>query len=168
MVSGEKELMKMWNLHVMKYGFVGNCQIPLACQMFVQQKGKELLLRNLYKNFVVHMSNLFDFGLLSAVCMYTTIQKLQDMVAETGALSTILKESREAQIDNWSKSGCVFIKEKCVRTPNGRKTGTVGNPRRKGLSTPSAENFKRNSEGEPTRKRLSMSLGKNEVKTNTS
>ncbi|RZC35835.1 VEFS-Box domain containing protein [Asbolus verrucosus] len=40
--EGEKELMKMWNLHVMKYGFVGDCQIPLACQMFVQHKGKEL------------------------------------------------------------------------------------------------------------------------------
>ncbi|XP_045464922.1 polycomb protein SUZ12 [Harmonia axyridis] len=169
--EGEKELMKMWNLHVMKYGFVGNCQIPLACQMFVQQKGKELLLRNLYKNFVVHMSNLFDFGLVSAVCMYTTIQKLQEMVAETMALSTVLKESREAQIDNWSKTGCVFSKEKCiVRTPNGRKTGTVGNPRRKGLSTPSSENYcKRSSEsGEPTRKRLSLSLNKNEVKTNSS
>ncbi|KAK9885895.1 hypothetical protein WA026_013769 [Henosepilachna vigintioctopunctata] len=167
--EGEKELMKMWNLHVMKYGFVGNCQIPLACQMFVQQKGKELLLRNLYKNFVVHMSNLFDFGLLSAVCLYTTIQKLQDMVAETGALRTVLKESREAQIDNWSKTGCLPCKEKCVsRTPNGRKTGLVGNPRRKGITTPSAENTcRRKSEGgESTRKRLSLSLNKSDLKIN--
>ncbi|KAL3275849.1 hypothetical protein HHI36_020590 [Cryptolaemus montrouzieri] len=168
--EGEKELMKMWNLHVMKYGFVGNCQIPLACQMFVQQKGKELLLRNLYKNFVIHMANLFDFGLLSAVCLYKTIQKLQDMVAETGALRTVLKQSREAQIDNWSKTGNLPSKEKCVaRTPNGRKTAIVGNPRRKGLSTPSSEsNCRRKSEGtESTRKRLSLPT-KNEIKSSGS
>ena len=29
----EKELMKMWNLDVMKCGFVGDCQIPLTCQV---------------------------------------------------------------------------------------------------------------------------------------
>ncbi|KAJ8963629.1 hypothetical protein NQ314_005529 [Rhamnusium bicolor] len=106
--EGEKELMKIWNLHVMKYGFVGDCQIPLACQIFVQHKGKELLLKNLYKNFVVHMCSLFDFGLVSAVCLYTTIQKLQEIVGETGAIRTILKESREAQMDNWSRSGNIF------------------------------------------------------------
>lgn len=40
--EGEKELMKMWNLHTMKYGFVGDCQIPLACTMFVKHKGNIL------------------------------------------------------------------------------------------------------------------------------
>uniref|UniRef100_A0A0A9Z6A9 Polycomb protein Suz12 n=1 Tax=Lygus hesperus TaxID=30085 RepID=A0A0A9Z6A9_LYGHE len=38
--EGEKELMKMWNLHVMKHGFVGDCQVPLACFMFLEEKGK--------------------------------------------------------------------------------------------------------------------------------
>lgn len=123
--EGEKELMKLWNLHVMKYGFVGDCQIPLACQMFVQHKGKELLLKNLYRNFVIHMCSLFDFGLVSAVCLYTTIQKLQELVGETGPIRNILKESREAQMDHWSKqdrsapggtrSGLTRPKKKLVR-----------------------------------------------------
>ncbi|KAJ3663017.1 hypothetical protein Zmor_007328 [Zophobas morio] len=152
--EGEKELMKMWNLHVMKYGFVGDCQIPLACQMFVQHKGKELLLKNLYKNFVLHMGSLFDFGLVSAVCLYTTIQKLQEMAGETGAIRNVLKESREAQIDNWSKNGIQSSDKPSTSKSTGRKTGNVGMQRRKGTPTPSETPIRRKSVGgETSRKR---------------
>ncbi|XP_023241413.1 polycomb protein suz12-like isoform X1 [Centruroides sculpturatus] len=78
--EGEKELMKMWNLHVMKYGFVGDCQIPIACTMFVEEHGRELLKKNLYKNFSLHLSNMFDFGLISASTVYTTMRRLQKFV----------------------------------------------------------------------------------------
>lgn len=166
--EGEKELMKMWNLHVMKYGFVGDCQIPLACQMFVQHKGKELLLKNLYKNFVVHMCSLFDFGLVSAVCLYTTIQKVQELVGETGPIRNVLKESREAQIDNWSKTGSLPISDKVTvsKTSNsGRKTGIVGQ-RRKGTPTPNEVTTRRKSVcGESSRKRLTLPLSKSDQKT---
>ncbi|CAH0546506.1 unnamed protein product [Brassicogethes aeneus] len=166
--EGEKELMKMWNLHVMKYGFVGDCQIPLACQMFVQHKGKDLLMKNLYKNFVVHMCSLFDFGLVSAVCLYTTLQKLQELVGESVAIRNILKESREAQIDNWAKTGSLPPKienPSLLKTPStGRKAGAVGMQRRKGTPTPAEPPLRRKSAcgGETSRKRLSLSLTKPE------
>ncbi|KOC63948.1 Polycomb protein Su(z)12 [Habropoda laboriosa] len=107
--EGEKELMKMWNLHVMKYGYVGDCQIPLACQMFLETKGKELLMKNLYRNFVLHMCSLFDFGLISPVVLYQTIQKLQEIMKEGGENSDIrkvLQKSHEAQVEKWLSSGC--------------------------------------------------------------
>lgn len=163
--EGEKELMKMWNLHIMKHGYVGDCQIPLACSMFVQLKGKELLLKNLYRNFVLHMCSLFDFGLVSAICLYNTIQKLQELVGETGAIRTVLKESREAQMDNWVKVGSI-PQEKLVKTPSSstRKTN-VGVQRRKGTPTPAEVTTRRRSAGpESTRKRLSLSLAKGEQK----
>ncbi|XP_076328855.1 polycomb protein Su(z)12 isoform X2 [Tachypleus tridentatus] len=75
--EGEKDLMKMWNLHVMKHGFVGDCQISLACSMFVELHGHEVLRRNLYSNFLLHLANLFDFGLISASVVYRTITQLQ-------------------------------------------------------------------------------------------
>lgn len=106
--EGEKELMKMWNLHVMKYGYVGDCQIPLACQMFLETKGKELLMKNLYRNFVLHMCSLFDFGLISPVVLYQTIQKLQEIMKEGGENSDIrkvLQKSHEAQVEKWLSSG---------------------------------------------------------------
>ncbi|XP_043465594.1 polycomb protein suz12-B [Leptopilina heterotoma] len=106
--EGEKELMKMWNLHVMKHGYVGDCQIPLACQMFLETKGKELLMKNLYRNFVLHMCSLFDFGLISPVVLYQVIQKLQEMMkegGENGDVRKILQNSHEAQVERWVTTG---------------------------------------------------------------
>ncbi|KAJ9575928.1 hypothetical protein L9F63_007240, partial [Diploptera punctata] len=103
--EGEKELMKMWNLHVMKHGYVGDCQIPLACNMFLEAKGQELLMKNLYRNFVLHMCSLFDFGLISPVTLYTTIQRLQDLIGDSGAGKEILQNSWHAQRRHWIIGG---------------------------------------------------------------
>ncbi|XP_026680015.1 polycomb protein SUZ12 [Diaphorina citri] len=107
--EGEKELMKLWNLHVMKYGFVGDCQIPLACSMFLENNGKELLRRNLYRNFVLHLCNMYDFGLLSGLAVYTTLQRLQSLILHEGDASSefsqVLKSSCEAQRRYWIQEG---------------------------------------------------------------
>lgn len=103
--EGEKELMKMWNLHVMKYNYVGDCQIPLACQMFLQMKGKELLEKNLYRNFVLHMSSLHDFGLLSPVALYQTIQMLNQMLADNTEAKEKMRMSLKAQREHWHAVG---------------------------------------------------------------
>lgn len=163
--EGEKELMKMWNLHVMKHGFVGDCQIPLACSLFVQNKGKEVLMKNLYRNFVVHMCSLFDFGLVSAVCLYNTLRKLQEMVDETGPIRNIMRESRDAQMDNWTKAGVIHPITPSKTPTAGRKTGNIGMQRRKGTPTPSEIVLRRKSNVESsTRKRLALTLNKSEQK----
>ncbi|XP_059053735.1 polycomb protein suz12-B isoform X2 [Achroia grisella] len=103
--EGEKELMKMWNLHVMKYNYVGDCQIPIACQMFLQMKGKELLEKNLYRNFILHMCSLHDFGLLSPVALYQTIQMLNQMLADNAEAKEKMRESLKAQREHWNAVG---------------------------------------------------------------
>ncbi|RWS10099.1 Polycomb protein suz12-B-like protein [Dinothrombium tinctorium] len=77
--EGEKEVMKLWNLHVMKHGFVGDCQIPLALQKFVDNNWRDIVNKNLYKNFIAHLSNLFDYGLLSATTMRSTIRRFNQL-----------------------------------------------------------------------------------------
>ncbi|XP_050295462.1 polycomb protein Suz12 [Anthonomus grandis grandis] len=139
--EGEKELMKMWNLHVMRNGFVGDCQISVACQLFVQLRGKELLLKNLYRNFVLHMTSMFDFGLISSVCLYTTLQKLQQMCEETNDIRNVLKHSRERQMDTFKSSLAQSSPPVCSESPkltaqagHGRKVGGVLQ-RRKALTS---------------------------------
>ncbi|XP_045135994.1 polycomb protein suz12-A-like isoform X3 [Portunus trituberculatus] len=80
--EGEKEVMKMWNLHVMKYNFVGDSQIPLACSMFLETHGAELLRKNLYRNFVLHMISLHDFGLIGTGVVYRCVLQLQGMMQD--------------------------------------------------------------------------------------
>lgn len=103
--EGEKELMKMWNLHVMKYNYVGDCQIPIACQMFLQMRGKELLEKNLYRNFILHVSSLHDFGLLSPVALYQTVQVLNQMLADNVEAKEKMRRSLMAQRDHWTAVG---------------------------------------------------------------
>lgn len=159
--EGEKELMKMWNLHVMKYGYVGDCQIPLACQMFLESKGKELLMKNLYRNFVLHMCSLFDFGLISPVILYQTIQKLQEIMkegGEDGDVRRVLQKSHEAQVEHWRAVGTQSMQQDTskiggmsggvkISFGNDGSSGSSTNARRKmttslPLSSPSSQNVK--------------------------
>ncbi|KAK6630889.1 hypothetical protein RUM44_003059 [Polyplax serrata] len=99
--EGEKELMKLWNLHVMKHGYVGDCQIPLACLMFIKSKGDQLVKKNLYRNFVLHVCNLFDFGLISSQTVYMIIRQLQDLIKKDPEHSRLLKKTWTTQRKNW-------------------------------------------------------------------
>lgn len=151
--EGEKELMKMWNLHVMKYGYVGDCQIPLACQMFLETKGKELLMKNLYRNFVLHMCSLFDFGLISPVILYQTIQKLQEIMkegGENGDVRKVLQKSHEAQVERWVSTGFQASTDATTTKASGTKISfnndcSSSNARRKTslpLGSPNSQNVK--------------------------
>ncbi|CAH0694014.1 unnamed protein product [Spodoptera exigua] len=130
--EGEKELMKMWNLHVMKYNYVGDCQIPIACQMFLQMRGKELLEKNLYRNFVLHMCSLHDFGLLSPVALYQTVQMLNQMLADNAEAKEKMRESLRAQREHWqlvgrlqqpAGGGCAPAAPDCKAPPAAGKLG---------------------------------------------
>ncbi|XP_055372011.1 polycomb protein Su(z)12, partial [Condylostylus longicornis] len=104
--EGEKELMKMWNLHVMRHGYVGDCQLSIACDMFLESKGKEIIRKNLFRNFLLHLTSLFDYGLISPECVHKCIQKLQSMLSTDKEGRQILSESHERQLDYWLKEGC--------------------------------------------------------------
>lgn len=75
--EGEQEMLKMWNLHVMKHNFVGYTQMALASEMFVNEHGHELLAKNLYRNFLLHLTNLHDYDMLTSGQMYSIVQQLQ-------------------------------------------------------------------------------------------
>lgn len=100
--EGEKELMKMWNLHVMKYGYVGDCQIPVALDMFIDCRGRDLLRKNLYRNFVLHVGSMFDFGLVSPEVMQKAIRKLQNLLFENPDLQRQVATSRKEQMSYWN------------------------------------------------------------------
>lgn len=109
--EGEKEVMKLWNLHIMNHGFasniffklvlisffsfVGDCQIAHAVNIFVEENGQEIIRRKLFKNFVVHLTNLSDFGLLSTSSMLSTIRKLQEIATDTNDFPVIKEECQK-------------------------------------------------------------------------
>merc|ERR1711862_500045 len=72
--AGEKEFMKMWNNHVQKYTYVGDCQMPQALSMFIDIRGQDIVQKNLFRNFSLHLVNLFEFGVIGPSCIYSNIK----------------------------------------------------------------------------------------------
>lgn len=87
----------------MFFRFVGDCQIPLACKMFLDSKGHELIAKNLYRNFVLHMCSLFDFGLVSPVTLYNIVDRLHKMMKDKEIDE--MQKSWQAQHEHWVTHG---------------------------------------------------------------
>lgn len=92
--------------------YVGDIQIPLACDMFVNIRGRELLSKNLYKNFVMHMCNLYDFGLIPADVHLKIVQKLQRMLVAHEAGRHTIAASRRDQLSHWHQFGLARQQQK--------------------------------------------------------
>ncbi|XP_042249226.1 polycomb protein suz12-B-like [Thunnus maccoyii] len=69
--EGEKEIMKLWNLHVMKHGFIADNQMNKACLVFAEHHGAYIVQHNLCRNFLLHLISMHDFNLIST----TTIDR---------------------------------------------------------------------------------------------
>ncbi|BFZ02950.1 hypothetical protein BsWGS_05989 [Bradybaena similaris] len=77
--EGEKALMKMWNLHVMDKEYIGDCMVPHACMTFVDEHGAEIIQKHLRRNFLLHLVNLFDFGLIRPDVVQRTYARLENL-----------------------------------------------------------------------------------------
>uniref|UniRef100_A0A915J487 Polycomb protein VEFS-Box domain-containing protein n=1 Tax=Romanomermis culicivorax TaxID=13658 RepID=A0A915J487_ROMCU len=63
--DGEKKVMKLWNLHIMKYNMFGDNRMFAVCNLFLKIHGREMLRSGGATNFGLHLSNLYRFGVLS-------------------------------------------------------------------------------------------------------
>ncbi|XP_073843557.1 polycomb protein Su(z)12 isoform X2 [Musca autumnalis] len=115
--EGEKELMKLWNLHVMKHGFVGDCQLPIACEMFIETNGYEIIRKNIYRNFILHMSSLYDYGLISPETFYKIVQKLQGILSRYPEGQALMSRQREQQLKYWLEIGIHKQEEQKLKSP---------------------------------------------------
>lgn len=78
--EGEKEILKLWNLHVMKnHKYKGDHIMRQACLDFVELEGPTILSKNLTKNFTLHLANLFDFGLIGSGDLLECVRKLRQL-----------------------------------------------------------------------------------------
>ena len=64
------------------YSFVGDCQIPLALKMFIEEKGKELIEKRLYRNFLLHCCNMHEYNVLSPGQVFTAFTQIQRFIRE--------------------------------------------------------------------------------------
>ncbi|KAM5125936.1 polycomb protein SUZ12 [Mantella aurantiaca] len=77
--EGEKEVMKMWNLHVMKHGFIADNQMNQACMQFVEHFGERIIEKSLCRNFMLHLVSMHDFNLINISSIDKAVSRLRDM-----------------------------------------------------------------------------------------
>ncbi|KAM9393695.1 LOW QUALITY PROTEIN: polycomb protein suz12-B-like [Pholidichthys leucotaenia] len=75
--EGEKEIMKMWNLHVMMHGFIADNQMNKACLLFAEHHTTIIIKHNLCRNFLLHLISMHDFNLISTVTIDKAMARLR-------------------------------------------------------------------------------------------
>uniref|UniRef100_A0A667XHC0 SUZ12 polycomb repressive complex 2 subunit a n=1 Tax=Myripristis murdjan TaxID=586833 RepID=A0A667XHC0_9TELE len=75
--EGEKEIMKLWNLHVMKHGFIADNQMHQACLLFVEHHGTHIVQHNLCRNFLLHLISMHDFNLVNTPTIDQAMARLR-------------------------------------------------------------------------------------------
>uniref|UniRef100_A0A668AXN7 SUZ12 polycomb repressive complex 2 subunit b n=1 Tax=Myripristis murdjan TaxID=586833 RepID=A0A668AXN7_9TELE len=83
--EGEKEVMKLWNLHVMKHGFIADNQMNQASMLFVENCGAYIARRNLCRNFLLHLVSMHDFNLVSVATIDRAMVRLRQIQEELPA-----------------------------------------------------------------------------------
>ncbi|KAG9329409.1 hypothetical protein JZ751_005360 [Albula glossodonta] len=103
--EGEKEVMKLWNLHVMKYGFIADNQMNQACMLFVEKCGAYIVEKNLCRNFLLHLVSMHDFNLVSTGTIDKAMKRLQEMQdpPENGSDAPCVNGSYQGDNDDDSK-----------------------------------------------------------------
>ncbi|XP_030206670.1 polycomb protein suz12-B isoform X2 [Gadus morhua] len=82
--EGEKEVMKLWNLHVMQKGFIADNQMNQASMVFVETCGPFIARRNLCRNFLLHLVSMHDFNLVSLATIDRAMARLRGIQEELG------------------------------------------------------------------------------------
>ncbi|KAM9746245.1 LOW QUALITY PROTEIN: polycomb protein suz12-B-like [Menidia menidia] len=79
--EGEKEIMKLWNLHVMKHGFIADNQMNAACLLFAERHGALIARRRLARNFLLHLISMHDFNLIGTRTVDQAMARLRPLQA---------------------------------------------------------------------------------------
>lgn len=103
--EGEKELLKMWNSHIMRnYKYKSDNMMRQACLDFVELQGSTILSKNISKNFALHLANLFDYGLISSGDILECLRMLNKLRLPT--LSSSTKAASKVKSERNSNEHC--------------------------------------------------------------
>ena len=70
-----------------------------ALAMFIRERGIEILQKNLYRNFVTHCCNFFEFGVISQASVFLAISRMQELMQEHDI--KMCKKSLDTQRNAW-------------------------------------------------------------------
>lgn len=90
--EGEKAFFKLWNKHLHHNPCYGDVMMIPIMEKFIDEVGEKIWQMNLYKNFLLHLSNFYDFGILDQA----TILRM-----------TIRMQKKHVEVDSKFKRKCL-------------------------------------------------------------
>ncbi|KAL3053209.1 hypothetical protein OYC64_005698 [Pagothenia borchgrevinki] len=96
--EGEKEIMKLWNLHVMKNGFIADNQMNESCLVFADHHGAHIVKNNLFRNFLLHLISMHDFNLVTTQTIDQAMARLRLLQSQP---HTDKEEEEEEEEEDW-------------------------------------------------------------------
>ncbi|XP_041854889.1 polycomb protein suz12-B-like [Melanotaenia boesemani] len=105
--EGEKEIMKLWNLHVMKHGFIADNQMNEACLLFANHHGPLIVKRSLCRNFLLHLISMHDFNLISTLTIDQAMARLRLLQSQAARIDKHhheeddMEEEEEEEEEDW-------------------------------------------------------------------
>uniref|UniRef100_A0AAQ5XFR9 Polycomb protein VEFS-Box domain-containing protein n=1 Tax=Amphiprion ocellaris TaxID=80972 RepID=A0AAQ5XFR9_AMPOC len=97
--EGEKEIMKLWNLHVMKHGFIADNQMNEACLLFAENHAAVIVKHSLCRNFLLHLISMHDFNLISTLTINQAMARLR--LLQSQAAHGDGEEDEEEEEEDW-------------------------------------------------------------------
>ncbi|XP_054615950.1 polycomb protein suz12-B-like isoform X2 [Dunckerocampus dactyliophorus] len=102
--EGEKEIMKLWNLHVMKHGFIADHQMNEACLLFTELHSAHIIKRNLCRNFLLHLISMHDFNLVTTLTIdraMARLRLLQNQASQSHNVENHDGEEEDEEEEDW-------------------------------------------------------------------
>ncbi|XP_053309381.1 polycomb protein SUZ12 [Spea bombifrons] len=127
--EGEKEVMKLWNLHIMKHGFIADNQMNHACMLFVENFGSKIIEKNLCRNFMLHLVSMHDFNLINISTIDKAVSKLREL---------------QSKLDRGESASCA-TEEPCHQAPTATNGFCETNGRDKALENDSVSGIPKQS-----------------------
>uniref|UniRef100_A0A3Q2DU70 SUZ12 polycomb repressive complex 2 subunit a n=1 Tax=Cyprinodon variegatus TaxID=28743 RepID=A0A3Q2DU70_CYPVA len=99
--EGEKEIMKLWNLHVMKHGFIADNQMKEACLLFAKHNAAAIVERSLCRNFLLHLISMHDFNLINTRTINDAMAWIHDLQNQSAKRDNGQEEEEEEEEEDW-------------------------------------------------------------------
>ena len=91
----------------------------LALRTFIDEHALHIAERNLFRNFVVHCCNLFEFGVIGPAYVHAAIARMQSKFREL-KMKTATEERRKSQWVEWkARAGASSSAAGSAAVPNG-------------------------------------------------
>uniref|UniRef100_A0A665TTU2 Polycomb protein suz12-B-like n=1 Tax=Echeneis naucrates TaxID=173247 RepID=A0A665TTU2_ECHNA len=114
--EGEKEIMKLWNLHAMKHGFIADNQMNEACLLFAQNHGAYIVKQNLCRNFLLHLISMHDFNLVSTLTIDQAMAQLRLIRSQATQRERDSTKQTRSQSETKNEAGQVECFQLCIKT----------------------------------------------------